>query len=86
MILGGFGLAGFGTMQVTLLLLETPPHLRARILGLLTVCSGVGPVGVLYVGYMAEIFGTVNGMVMVGLEGIAIIAIVGFVWPELRKA
>ena len=86
LVLGGFGLAGFGTMQVTLLLLETPPHLRARILGLLTVCIGVGPVGVLHVGYMAEIFGTVNGMVMVGLEGIVIIAIVGFVWPELRKA
>lgn len=86
LVLGGFGLAGFGTMQVTLLLLETPPHLRARILGLLTVCIGMGPVGVLHVGYMAEIFGTVNGMVMVGLEGIVIMAIVGFVWPELRKA
>ena len=85
LVLGGVGLAGLGTMQVTLLLLETPPHLRARILGLLTVCIGVGPVGVLHVGYMAEIFGTVNGMVMVGLEGIVIIAIVGFVWPELRK-
>jgi MFS family permease len=85
LMVGGFGLAGFGTMQVALLLLETPSHLRARILGLLTVCIGVGPIGVLHVGYMAEIFGTVNGLGMIALEGIAIITIIGFVWPELRK-
>ena len=82
---GGFGLAGFGTMQVTLLLLETPSYLRARILGLLTVCIGVGPIGALHIGYMAEQFGTINGLVIVAIEGLIIMAIAGLMWPELRK-
>ena len=82
---GGFGLAGFGTMQVTLLLIETPSHLRARVLGLLTVCIGTGPIGSLHVGYMAEQFGIVNGLTIVAVEGIIVMIIAGFVWPELRK-
>ncbi len=85
LIVGGFGLAGFGTMQVALLLLETPARLRARILGLLTVCIGVGPVGVLHLGYMAERFGTVVGLVTVGLEGALLLLATAVIWPELRK-
>ena len=86
LIVGGFGLAGFGTMQVALLLLETPARLRARILGLLTVCIGVGPVGVLHLGYMAERFGTVVGLVTVGLEGALLLLATAVIWPELSKA
>jgi len=85
LIVGGFGLAGFGTMQVALLLVETPAHLRARILGLLTVCIGVAPVGVLHLGYMAERFGTVVGLVTVGLEGALLLLATAVIWPELRK-
>ena len=85
LIVGGFGLAGFGTMQVALLILETPARLRARILGLLTVCIGVGPVGVLHLGYMAERFGTVVGLVTVGLEGALLLLATAAIWPELRK-
>ena len=85
LIVGGFGLAGFGTMQVALLILETPARLRARILGLLTVCIGVGPVGVLHLGYMAERFGTVVGLVTVGLEGALLLLVTAAIWPELRK-
>ena len=86
LIVGGFGLAGFGTMQVALLLLETPAHLRARILGLLTVCIGVAPIGVLHIGYMAERFGTVVGLATVGLEGTLLLLATAVIWPELRKA
>ena len=86
LIVGGFGLAGFGTMQVALLLVETPAHLRARILGLLTVCIGMAPVGVLHIGYMAEKFGTVVGLVTVGLEGALLLLATAVIWPELRKA
>ncbi len=85
LIVGGVGLAGFGTMQVALLLVETPAHLRARILGLLTVCIGMGPVGVLHIGYMAERFGTVVGLVTVGLEGTLLLLATAVIWPELRK-
>ena len=85
LIVGGFGLAGFGTMQLALLLLETPARLRARILGLLTVCIGVGPVGVLHLGYMAERYGTVVGLVTVGLEGALLLLATAVIWPELRK-
>ncbi len=86
LIVGGFGLAGFGTMQVALLLVETPAHLRARILGLLTVCIGMAPVGVLHIGYMAETFGMVVGLVTVGLEGALLLLATAVIWPELRKA
>ena len=46
----------------------------------------MAPIGVLHIGYMAEKFGTVVGLVTVGLEGALLLLATAVIWPELRKA
>ena len=73
LILGGVGQSGFGTMQSTITMLAAPPEMRGRMVGLMSVCIGIGtPLGGLAIGLMAENFGTpwaitVNALIGLGL-------------------
>ena len=59
LIAGGIGQAGFGTMQSAITMLEAPREMRGRMMGLLSVCIGVGtPLGTLEIGAMAVLFST----------------------------
>ena len=54
--LGGFGQAGFSTMQSTITMLSAPPEMRGRMLGLLSVCIGAGtPLGTLEMSAIAVV-------------------------------
>ena len=53
----GFGQAGFSIMQATLVYLLAPPEVRTRVLGLLSVCIGIGPVGFVALGLVADWLG-----------------------------
>ena len=46
----GIGDAGFGTMQSTIILLSAHERMRGRVLGILSVCIGMNPLGALWVG------------------------------------
>jgi MFS family permease len=55
----GIGQAGFGTMQSSIVLLTSPPQMRGRMMGLLSVFIGIGnPLGALEIGVLATAFGT----------------------------
>ena len=57
LVLSGIGQAGFSTMQSSIMMLASPPDMRGRMMGLLSVCIGLGhPVGGLIVGWMAAAF------------------------------
>lgn len=43
MIPGGCGTAAFSAMQTALIATHAPPEIRSRLMGLLTVCIGCGP-------------------------------------------
>ena len=51
---GGFGQSAFANMQTSLIVLHAPSHIRSRLMGLLTVCIGMGPLGILIVGFLAD--------------------------------
>jgi predicted MFS family arabinose efflux permease len=55
LLIGGLGLAGFGTMQSTLIFVETPASIRGRVLGILTMCIGTMPIGMLVVGLTGSV-------------------------------
>src|SRR5262245_6270393 len=68
LVLGGFGTAGFSNMQTTLMLTEAPADMRSRLMGIVTVCIGTGPLGVLAAGALAGEFGPRAAvLVMAGL-------------------
>jgi predicted MFS family arabinose efflux permease len=50
----GFGTAGFGAMQSTLVMLAAREEMRGRALGVLSIAIGTGPLGSLLVGAMAS--------------------------------
>ncbi len=59
LVLGGVGQAAFGTMQSTITMLSAPREMRGRMVGLMSVCIGLGtPLGALEIGVMAVIFST----------------------------
>jgi MFS family permease len=54
LLLTGIGGAGFSTMQATLIYLTAPPEMRSRILGVLSMCIGTGPIGFVALGLLAD--------------------------------
>jgi len=53
---GGMAQAGFSTMQSTIAMLATPPQMRGRMMGLLSVFIGAGtPLGTLEMGAIATV-------------------------------
>ena len=82
----GFGMAAFNAMQVTIPLLASPNELKVRVMGLITVCIGAGPIGFIHAGLLAEWLGAQNAQLVIGFEGIAAMFWVLYRWPELLKA
>ena len=85
LFLGGLGEAGFAAMQATITFLAAPAHLRSRIMGLLVVCIGVGPLGILHTGALAEWLGADVAIRVVTLEGLACCALCLWRLPALRR-
>ncbi len=72
LLLGGFGTAGFGNMQTTLMLTEAPPGMRSRLMGIVTVCIGTGPLGVLMAGLLSDAMGPRGAVLVMAVLGLAL--------------
>jgi MFS family permease len=77
--IGGFGSAAFANMQTSLIVLHAPVHIRSRLMGLLTVCIGMGPLGILLVGFLADRVGP-----MLAINIVEAICFVWVVWIGIR--
>ena len=75
LLLGGFGTAGFGNMQTTLMLTESPPDMRSRLMGIVTVCIGTGPLGVLLAGVLSDKLGPRDAVLVMALLGLVLISV-----------
>ncbi|PDT85986.1 hypothetical protein CO669_30475 [Bradyrhizobium sp. Y36] len=83
LIVTGIGGAGFGTMQATLVYLASPPDMRSRILGVLTVCIGIGPLGFFWLGWLADRIGSHNATAVTGALGLLAMAATWHWWKEI---
>lgn len=83
--LNGLGQSGFAIMQATLIYLAAPPEMRSRLLGVLTVCIGLGPIGFLQLGLLAELFGARLACIITGAEGLVVLALTWRVWRPLLR-
>ena len=85
LFIGGLGEAGFSSMQATIAFTTTPPEARSRIMGLIVVCIGFGPLGVLHTGFMANWLGADIAIGIIAIEGfIVALLCLGFI-PALRR-
>jgi MFS family permease len=83
LLLTGLGGAAFATMQTTLVYLAAPPEMRSRLLGVLTVCIGTGPIGFLWLGWLAERIGSHNATAVTGVLGLLALAVTWRWWKEI---
>ena len=85
LFVGGFGVAGFGTMQTTLILSSAPPGMQGRAMGALAIAIGCSPLGMLHLGLMADRFGAPVALAVMTAEGLVALAVAGLIWPELSR-
>ena len=84
LLAAGLASAGFGVMQSSLVVLNSPLALRGHMMGVLSVCIGMGPVGFLHVGVLASWLGAPLAVIIITLEGLVALAWCLWRWPELR--
>jgi MFS family permease len=80
LLLTGLGGAGFSIMQATLVYLSAPAEMRSRILGVLSMCIGLGPVGFLCLGLLADSIGAQWATAASGLTGLLVLALTRKLW------
>ena len=85
LLLAGIGIAGFSVMQSTIFFLAAPAGMRSRVMGLLTVGIGAGPIGMLHVGLLADWLGAANAVALIAAEGLIALFLTALRWPELRR-
>jgi MFS family permease len=85
LLIGGLGTAAFSSMQSTLVLTAAPAAARSRILGIITVCIGTGPLGVLAAGALSERLGPSHAMLVMALAGLAALGVVRLRVAELSR-
>jgi len=79
----GLGGAGFSIMQATLVYLSSPPEMRSRMLGVLSVCIGVGPVGFVALGCLADAIGAPWATAATGITGLLMMALTRPLWRAI---
>jgi MFS family permease len=85
LLMGGLGMAGFGAMQTTLVLLLAPPEARSRLMSLLSVCIGCAPIGLFNLGLLADWVGAPLALTVVSSTGLLLLAATVFLIPEVRR-
>ena len=86
LLLSGLGVAGFAAMQGTLLMHGTPPAMRSRVMGLLSLAIGAAPFGILLVGALSEWLSPARALTTTALAGLTALGIAFAAWPVLRQA
>ncbi|MEZ5661045.1 MAG: hypothetical protein R3E83_21805 [Burkholderiaceae bacterium] len=77
----GTGQAAFAVMQATIIYLAATPGTRAQAMGLLTMCIGLGPIGFVAIGALADLLGAPLAATLTAIAGIATMILS---WPWWR--
>ena len=83
--LTGVAAASFGIMQTTLIYLAAPAEMRSRVFGVLSACIGIGPLGFLHLGLLAEAIGAPLATAISGAEGLIALALTWRLWNVLLR-
>ncbi|MBS7790805.1 MFS transporter [Roseococcus sp. SDR] len=70
--IGGLGTARFAAMQTSVVMTAAPPEIRSRVLGLVTTCIGMGPLGVLAMGVLGDSVGPRLAIAIMSGVGLAL--------------
>ncbi len=82
LLVTGLSGAAFSTLQATIVYLAAPHEMRSRMLGVLSVCIGTGPLGFLLLGWLADRIGAAEATALTG--GLGLLALAA-TWPMWRR-
>jgi MFS family permease len=81
LIASGAGTACFATLQSALVLEHAPAEARSRLMGLVTMCIGTGPIGMMLSGAVAAAVGAPWAVTLLAVAGAAMVG-----YAALRSA
>jgi predicted MFS family arabinose efflux permease len=84
LLVTGLAGSGFAITQSTLVFQSVEPAMRARMLGLLSVAIGTGPLGFLQVGLLADAIGAQAAIITVSAGGVLALMLTRRFWREIR--
>jgi MFS family permease len=85
LFVAGVGIAAFGAMQSTLVLQESSPRYRSRVMGVLAACIGAGPLGVFNIGLIAELTSASTAIALSSALGLTLIALFNWHLPTFWR-
>ena len=65
--------------------MNAEPEYRSRVLGVLALCIGTGPLGFLNIGWMAESYGLPTALAIMATEGLFLMLVL-WVFNALNKS
>jgi MFS family permease len=83
LLLTGLAGAAFSTLQATLVYLAAPYEMRSRIMGVLSVCIGTGPLGFLWLGWLANQIGAPTATAITGALGLVTLLALRPLWRAI---
>ena len=86
LFVGGFGMSGFGAMQSIIVVSSTRPEMRGRVLGVLAVAIGSGPIGALHIGWLATQIGTDTAVLAIAITGLVLTTIPLLIWRKYLRS
>ena len=86
LMIGGFSMSGFATMQSIIVITSTPVEIRGRVLGVLAATIGTGPLGALIVGGLAVWWGASNAVTAISAVGLTLTIITLAAWPAFLRS
>jgi predicted MFS family arabinose efflux permease len=78
LFIAGAGIAGFATMQSSVILLSASDAMRGRAMGTLILAIGFGPLGAIQIGVLASAFGVAPAITMT--IGAGLLLLVAILW------
>lgn len=85
LLLSGMATVGFSVMQATLVYRNSPVEMRARLLGVLSVCIGTGPIGFVYLGFLADVLTPRVATVALGAQGMLALLLTRRYWVTVFR-
>ena len=83
---GGFGMASFAAMQSAIMIYVASPAMRARVMGSVAMFIGLGPIGQINIGLLADFIDPRTAILITGGIGLFTVMVAGVMTPILRSS
>jgi|GEM_PF-230716 MFS family permease len=74
----------FYTTNITMVQMASPNYIRGRVMGIRYITMGAGTLGILLLGFAAEVLNPIVALVLTGLFALVLIILILVAIPELR--